>query len=345
MTSLPELVRTEQELDEVLTDPTPALVSFVRTLVGPLVVLGAGGKMGPSLCVRARQAARAGDSDLQVIAISRFSDKQRRSWLEERGVQTRSYDLLDRTAVARLPDAENVVYLVGLKFGTQQNPARTWAVNTLIPAYVAERYSHARIVVLSTGNVYPLVPVESGGSRESDVLAPLGEYAHAAVARERIFEFFAQQHGTRMCLVRLNYALDLRYGVLVDIAERVWHDRAVDVTMGYVNCIWQGDANDVVLRALEQADCPPVPLNVTGTERLSVRSLAALLGTEMGREVTYSGTEAPEALLSDTTRMQGTLGAPGTPIERIVRWTAAWIRQGGTTFGRPTHFEVSDGRY
>lgn len=345
MNPLPERIHTEQHLDDVMAEPSPELVSFVRTLEGPLVVLGAGGKMGPSLCVRAKRAARKAGLDLPVIAISRFSTEEKRSWLKTQGVETLSCDLMDRDAVASLPDARNIIYLVGLKFGTGEDPARTWAVNTLIPAFVMERYPGARIVALSTGNVYPMVPVESGGSRESDELTPVGEYANAAVGRERIFEFWSRENGTAVTLIRLNYALDLRYGVLVDIAKKVWNREPVDVTMGYANCIWQGDANDMILRSLALADCPPAVLNLTGTERLSVREVARRLGERMDRTVECVGSEAPEALLSDTTRMREALGTPATPISRIIEWTAVWIREGGATVGKPTHFEVRDGRY
>src|SRR5260370_6774350 len=247
---IPDLINTEDQLDEVLTCPRQVLVDFIRPLASPLVILGAGGKMGPTLAWLARRAAQAAGHALDIIAVSRFSDAAARSWLEARGVQTLSIDLLNPEALKQLPEAAEVIYLVGRKFGTSENAAQTWAINTLIPAYVAERFPRARMVVLSTGNVYPLVSVSGGGSVETDALTPLGEYGNAAVARERLFEFFAQRYATPMTSLRLNYAVDLRYGVLVDIARRIHAGETVNVTTGYVNCIWQGDANEMILRSL-----------------------------------------------------------------------------------------------
>ncbi len=343
--TLPETIATEDELDEVMTRPSAALKAFIRTLRGPLVVLGAGGKMGPSLCVRACRAADEAGHGLEVVAVSRFSDQAARAGLDARGVRTLACDLMDRKALRDLPDAENVIYLVGMKFGTQQNPARTWAVNTLVPAYVAERYPASRIVALSTGNVYALSPVVGGGSMETDALTPLGEYANAAVARERIFEYGSQQAGTPLVLVRLNYAVDLRYGVLVDLARKVATGAPIDVTMGHFNCIWQGDANDMILRSLDLAASPPMPLNLTGPQVLSVRDVARRQGALMARPVHFVGLEAETALLSDSARACAALGAPPTPLDAMLRWTAHWIERGGPTLDKPTHFEVRDGQY
>ena len=342
---LPDLIRTEAELDEVMTRPPAALTAFVRTLRGPLVVLGAGGKMGPSLCVQARRAADEAGHDLEVIAVSRFTKAEAQDWLEARGVRTLACDLMDRAALDGLPDADNVIYLVGLKFGTQQDPARTWAVNTLIPAYVAERYARSRLVALSTGNVYPLVPAESGGSIETDALTPLGEYANACVARERIFQFYSSRNGTPVALIRLNYALDLRYGILVDIAQNVRAGVPIDVTMGYLNGVWQGDANAMIVRALDLATSPPTPLNLTGPAVLSVRELAHRLGALMDRPVQITGTEADTALLSNPSRACAALGEPPTPLDAVLRWTAHWIQHDGPTLNKPTHFDTWDGRY
>lgn len=343
--SLPETIRSEDELDEVMTRPSPELVAFMRQVRSPLVVLGAGGKMGPSLAVRAKRAAVAAGVELDVIAASRFSDDSARRWLDDRGIETRSVDLFDRQALATLPDAANVIYLVGTKFGTSRDPSRTWAVNTLVPDRVAERYMDAKIVALSTGNVYPFVPADSRGSVESDPIAPQGEYPHAAVARERIFEHHSQRAGTPVALIRLNYAVDLRYGVLVDIGRRVLADEAVDVTMGYLNCIWQGDANDMILRSLAFTTSPPTPLNLTGATVLSVRRLAEEFGRLLGRPVNITGHEAETALLSDSSELRRRLGEPATPFEVVLRWTADWLQSGGRLLGKPTHFEVRDGVY
>ena len=260
-------------------------------------------------------------------------------------MRTQSIDLLDRDGLKKLPAAANVIYLVGRKFGTSQDAARTWASNTLVPAYVAERFCQSHLVVLSTGNVYPLVPIASGGSVETDALTPLGEYANAAIARERLFEFFAQQHGTPVCILHLNYAVEFRYGVLVDIARKVLAGEAVDVTTGYMNCIWQGDANEMILRALALAKTPPQVLNLTGPAVLSVRALALRFGELFGKTVQLTGTEAETALLSNPAQACALLGPPPTPLETVMRWTAHWLQSGGRLLAKPTHFEVRDGRY
>jgi nucleoside-diphosphate-sugar epimerase len=337
-------IRSEEDLDELLTRPQSSLCTDIRTVSSPLVVLGAGGKMGPTLAVLARRAAEAAGHALEVIAVSRFSDDASRAWLEARGVRTLRLDLMERESLACLPDSAHVVYLVGLKFGTSDEPARTWAMNTIVPAHVAERYPRATIVALSTGNVYPLVPVSSPGSAETDPLTPLGEYANAAVARERIFEFFARRNGTPLVLLRLNYAVDLRYGVLVDIARKVHVGEPIDLTMGYFNCIWQGDANDRILRALALAQSPPSALNLTGP-MLSVRNVARQFGELFGKPARLTGTEAETALLSNPARAFELLGPLPTPIDQVIRWTADWIQRGCRLFDKPTHFECRDGKY
>lgn len=341
----PEVIHTEAELDELMTRPRHALIDFIDSVRSPLVILGAGGKMGPSLAVLACRAAQAAKKELEIIAVSRFSDPRARLQLEQAGVHTQSVDLLSRDSLESLPDATNVIYLVGLKFGTSDNPAPTWAINTLVPANVSERYANAQIVALSTGNVYPLTPVSRNGSVESDRLTPLGEYPNAAVARERIFEFFSQKHAISIALIRLNYALDLRYGVLVDIARKVYCGESVDVTMGYLNCIWQGDANEMILRALALTQSPPMAFNLTSPVHYSVRSLAKRFGELFGKEPHIIGTESETALLSNASRICQLLGAPPTPIERIVTWTAHWIMHGGRSLNKPAHFDVRDGKY
>ncbi len=342
---LPEWIETEEDLDEVLTRPSPALVDFIRTLTGRLVILGAGGKMGPTLAVLAQRAAQAAGHPLEVVAVSRFSDPQSRRLLEAYGVHTHAGDLLQATDLAQLPDAANVIYLVGMKFGTAQDPARTWAINCLAPAAAAQRYPHSRIVALSTGNVYPLAPVDSAGSLESDPLRAVGEYANSCLARERIFDYFSQQNGTPLAVIRLNYALDLRYGVLYDIASKVWRGQPVDVTMGYANCIWQGDANDMIIRALALAQSPAQALNLTGLEVLSVRALALKFGELLHKPVEITGTEAPTALLSNARLASQHLQPPATPLDTVLRWTARWVQQGGKSLNKPTHFETRDGGY
>jgi nucleoside-diphosphate-sugar epimerase len=343
--NLPAKVETEEELNELLTRPPEPLVQFIRQIGSPLVVLGASGKMGPSLCVLARRAAEAAGYPLRVVAVSRFSDPRSRQWLEQQGVETIACDLLDRHATDKLPDATHVVYLVGLKFGTQQNPALTWAVNTVVPAHAAERYPAARIVALSTGNVYPFVSIESGGATEDEPPAPVGEYGLTALARERIFEFYSQRNETPTVLLRLNYAVELRYGVLLDIARKVWSGEPLDVRTGRLNCLWQGDANEMILRSFSLTSSPAAIMNLTGPLALSLRTLAFQFGSLMGREPHFTGAEAATALLSNSSRLCSVLGPPVTPLEAVMRWTADWVMLGGSTLGKPTHFEVRSGAF
>ncbi|MBM3878735.1 MAG: NAD-dependent epimerase/dehydratase family protein [Verrucomicrobia bacterium] len=342
---LPEHIHNEAELEDVLTRPSQALVELAKTLTSPLVVLGAGGKMGPSLAVLARRAAEAAGQSLDVVAVSRFRDEPVRQRLEANGVQTVSLDLLEARSLESLPDAENLIYLVGLKFGTSTNPAGTWAVNTLVPSRLLERYPQARVVALSTGNVYPLVEVRRGGSVETDPLTPHGEYANAAVGRERIFEYAAARQGTRVALLRLFYATELRYGVLVDLARKVQAGEAIPLATGYLNCIWLGDANDMTLRALRLAAAPPSVWNLCRPEMVSVRDAACRLGDLLGRRPLFTGAESPTALLGDPRRICGALGPPATDLATLLEWTARWVSHGGRDLGRPTHFEVRDGKY
>lgn len=341
----PDVIPSENELNEILSRPRGPLVEMVGRLKGPLMILGAAGKMGPSLALMVRRAAEAAGKQLEIIAVSRFSSGGSRMWFEGHGIRTLSCDLLKREEVRKLPEAPDILYMVGLKFGTQQNPSMTWAVNTLVPAWVSERYAHSRIVALSTGNVYPLVPVDRGGAKETDALTPVGEYANAAVARERIFEYFSRENATRMAVLRLNYAVELRYGVLLDIAQLVWLEKPVDVTMGCLNCIWQRDANEYAVRALEQASSPPTVYNLTGAQALSVRQLALRFGELMNRQVEIVGREGETALLSDSGELMRTLGEPPMPIDRVMGWIAQWVMSKGPTHGKPTHFEVRDGKY
>ncbi len=343
--TLPALVASETELLDVLTRPSAALVEFITTLPSPLLVLGAGGKMGPSLCVLAKRAAEEAGQSLDLIAVSRFTDAKARSWLEERGIRTITADLLDRQAVQQLPDAPNVINLTGLKFGTAQNPALTWATNTVGPMLAAERFAKSRIVALSTGNVYPLVPVASGGATEEHPLTPLGEYGNAAVARERIFEYFSQRNGTSIALIRLNFAVELRYGVLVDVARRVWEGRPIDVTNAAFNCIWQGDANEMILRSLALTGSPAQAWNLSQPVALQVRDVANRFSELFGKPARLQGTEARDAFLCNAGKICARLGPPPTSLDTVMKWTAHWIRSGGVLWNKSTHFEVRDGAY
>ena len=301
--------------------------------------------MGPTLAVLARRAADEAGHPLEIIAVSRFNDAQTRTWLETRGVTTVQADLLKREDVEALPDSANVLYLVGMKFGTRENPSLTWAVNTLAPANAAARYRSARIVALSTGNVYPLVPVESGGATETTPLTPLGEYANAAVARERIFEHFSRENGTAMALLRLNYAVEYRYGVLVDIARKVWAGEPIDVSNGYFNCIWQGDANEQILRALTLCRTPATAWNLTGHGQVKVREVAEKFAQLLGRPVQFTGVETGTALLSNSSRLCAELGPPETSVDAMIGGIVGWVKAGGRFLNKPTHFEVRDGGY
>jgi hypothetical protein len=343
--TLPKTVQSESELEEVLTRPSVALMEFVRTLTGPLLILGAGGKMGPTLAVLARRAAEAGGRRLEVVAASRFGDQQSREWLERRGVKTLICDLFNEAEVARLPEAETILYLVGLKFGTARSPAATWATNTLLPANVCRRYPGSRVVALSTGNVYPLSAVSRGGSVEGDALTPLGEYANAAVGRERIFEFCSNRNGTAVALLRLCYAVELRYGVLADIARKVHGGKPVELSTGAFNCIWQGDANEMIIRTLALAEAPPSVWNLCRQEVFSVRAVATRLGELLGRPPQFLGEEGETALLANPARLCARLGSPATGLETMLVWTAQWVQSGGRDLGKPTHFEVRNGSY
>lgn len=333
---------TEQELDDLLSTPRAETIAALETCPGDIVILGAGGKMGPTL---ARMAARACGDSRRVIAVSRWSSAAAQRALNDAGVETIRCDLLDPDAVARLPDAANVIFMAGQKFGTSEAPAMTWAMNTIVPAYCAHRYRDARIVAFSTGNLYPLTPVKRGGSREGDAPQPVGDYAASCLGRERVFELYAARNHTRVAIVRLNYAIALRYGVLVDLALRVYRGEVVPVDMGYVNVIWQGDANRIALECLPLATSPPFMVNVTGAELLRVRALAEWFGERFGRPARFTGTERPDALLSDTSRMRETFAAPEVSLDQMREWVAQWIEQGGPLLGKATRFEVRDGRF
>jgi dTDP-4-dehydrorhamnose reductase len=337
--------RDDAELEELLSRPSPEVIDALRRTPGDVMVLGAGGKMGPSLVTMIRRAADTIADGRAVTAVSRFSSADVANRLELDGVRVIRAELGDRTAVAGLPDAPNVIYMAGQKFGTRDLPSLTWAVNTLVPAMVAERYAASRIVAFSTGNVYPLTPAASRGSREGDALTPIGEYANSCVGRERVLEHVSRTRGTPMAIVRLNYAVDLRYGVLVDIAHRVAAGEPVRVDMGYVNVIWQGDANAQAIRALTLATSPPFAINVTGPERLSVRETAIRLGSLLGTAARLEGSEAPDALFSDTSLAQSLFGPPTVSADVLIDWVASWVARGGTRLGKATKFEVRDGRF
>jgi nucleoside-diphosphate-sugar epimerase len=336
---------SEAALEDALSAPSAGLLDSMRSTPGDIVILGAAGKMGPTLSRMARRALDALGTRDRVIAVSRFSSAKAEQSLRECGIETIRCDLLDRDAVAALPDAPNVIFMAGQKFGTRDAPSSTWAMNVVLPSIAAERYAQSRIVAFSTGNVYPLSSVMGGGSRESDAPAPIGEYAMSCLGRERIFEDAAARRGTRVAIVRLNYAIDLRYGVLVDIASRVLTGEPIDVRMGHVNVLWQGDANDWALRCLAHASAPPFVVNVTSRETLSVRELAARIGELLHRAPTFTGTEAPDALLSNASLAHSLFGPPSVPTSTLLEWVAEWVQSGQPLLGKPTHFEERTGAF
>lgn len=335
----------EHALELALSEPDDAVIAALRRCPGDILILGAGGKMGPSLSRMARRALDAdGRMDDTVYAVSRWTDGALKEALDGWRVRTIRTELSARDELAALPDAANVVFMAGQKFGTSEAPERTWLQNAVVPQNCAERFRGARTVVFSTGNVYPLVAASGRGSRESDPLIPTGEYAASCVARERLYALAAGDD-TPIAVIRLNYAVDLRYGVLVDLANRILGNEPVDVTTGWVNVIWQGDANRMALMALAHAANPAAVFNVSGRKSLSVRAQATELGKLLSRTPDIVGQEAATALLTDVGRMLRKLGKPGVSEERLLAWTAQWLAGGGRTLGKPTHYEVRDGAF
>lgn len=339
------IIESEEQLEDLLSQPSGADRQAVGALEGDLLILGAGGKMGPTLARRARRAADEAGVGLRVIAVARFSDPSVRQKLERWGVETLAADLLQEHRLAELPDAPNVIFMAARKFGSTGDEPLTWAMNTYLPARVALRYRNSRIVAFSSGNVYPLVPVVSGGATEATPPDPVGEYAQSVLGRERMFQYFSGLYGTPVALLRLNYAVELRYGVLLDIGRKVFERRPVDLSMGAVNVIWQGDANSICLRAFRLASSPPEILNVTGPETLSVRWIAQRFGEHFGADPVFEGAEAATALLNNAARCHHLFGYPSVSAEQVIEWVAQWIAAGGAILGKPTHFEVRDGKF
>jgi len=339
-------MRTEAELMDVMTTPGERLVGFMKALRGDIIVLGAGGKMGPSLSILAARALNEAKSSHKVIAVSRFSDEAAAVTMREAGVELVSADLMDEAALRALPDAPNVIYMAGRKFGTSGGgESLTWAMNAYLPGRVAERYRSSRIVAFSTGNVQPYLPIAYGGSNEETPPAPVGEYAQSCLGRERVFEYFSRRNGTPVLLYRLSYAIDMRYGVLHDIGLAVYEERPIRVDAGVFVCIWQGDANDWAIRSLDLCASPASILNATGPETLSIRQVAEKFGALFGKPPVFEGQEAREAAFASAAKACGVMGYPSVPAAKLIEWNAEWIASGGVMWDKPTHFEETKGKY
>jgi nucleoside-diphosphate-sugar epimerase len=342
---LPNLIETEEELDEIMSAPSGDLIELMKRLEGDIIILGVAGKIGVNLALGAVNALRAAKVDKRVIGVSRFSNPSDREKLTTFGIETIPCDLLDRTAVENLPSVPNVLFMAGRKFGTSGSEEMTWAMNTVVPAHTAHRFRESRIVAFSTGCVYGDVSSKSGGSVESDPLHPVGDYSQSTVGRERVFQYFSRKNGTPVCLIRLNYAIDLRYGVLREIGEKVFKGLPVDLITGQVNVIWQGDVINQTLLCLEHCASPAAILNMTGPETVSLRYVAREFGELFHREVVFTGEERDSVLLSNAARAADLFGYPRVTLSRMIRWIAHWIEIGGSSLNKPTHFEVRDGNY
>jgi nucleoside-diphosphate-sugar epimerase len=336
--------RSENELEIALSEPTPGVIETMGRLDGDIILLGAAGKMGPSLARMAKRASDRAGVNRRVIAVSRFSTGGEEAFTAH-GVETIRCDLLNEAQVERLPGAANIIYMPGRKFGSTGDESTTWAVNCYLPALVCKKFRAARIVAFSTGNVYPLSRPETGGPSETDAPSPVGEYGMSALGRERMFGYFSQALGIPVAIIRLNYAVDLRYGVVVDIARQILSGERLNLAMGYFNAIWQSDANAMTLRAFDHVAAPPRVFNVTGPDVLSVRRVALQLGTLLGVEPRFAGREAETALLSNAAAAIAALGPLRVSSDQLIEWVAAWLKQGGRVLDRPTHFEARDGKF
>lgn len=336
---------TEEKLDTLLTTPSDALVEDVKKIKGDIMVLGAGGKMGPTLCILAKNAIEKAGVQKRVIAVSRFTDPIATELLHKNNVETISCDLLNTEQLRALPEAENIIYMAGRKFGTDGSEWKTWAMNATLPAFVAEKFQKSNIVVFSSGNIYPIVPLSGGGCSEEDKVSPIGEYTMSCLARERAFEYAANHYGTKIFMYRLNFAVDLRYGVLYDMADRIMKGEPISIATPVLNCIWQGSANEIAIRGLLHAESPAKIMNVTGPETVSIQKTAKMLGKILGKEPIFEGEPGNDAYLNDSAEAMETFGYPAVSIRTLIRWQAEWILDGGRALGKPTHFEERKGSY
>ncbi len=341
----PEKIESERQLEELLSRPSDEVVDLIKNIDGDIIFLGIAGKIGPSIGQMAKRACEKVGVSKRIIGVSRFSNEKEMKHIESLGIECIRGDLLDPGFISSLPKLKNVIYLAGMKFGSEDNLSLTWAMNSYVPAVVAEHFKDSRIVAFSTGCVYPLVHISSGGSKETDPPVAIGEYAQSCLGRERMFEFGSIRYNTPVSLIRLNYAVEMRYGVLVDIALKVKNETPVDLSMGYFNVIWQGDSNDVVLRSLAHCETPAKIFNISGSEILSVREVAIAFGKLFGVEPILTGKEENTALLSNSELAYSVFGKPKTSVHQIIKWTAEWLKSGHNLLGKPTHFEVRDGKY
>ncbi|MDG2384135.1 MAG: NAD(P)-dependent oxidoreductase [Pirellulaceae bacterium] len=343
--SLPGVIQDVVQLETLLSEPSEAAIAAMSKLDGDIMLLGAGGKMGPSLARMLLQASRLAGRNRRVIALSRFSSEQVKTQLAESGIETITCDLRVENAVESLPEVKNIIFMTGTKFGTNRQAARTWAMNVLLPARVCQRFRSSRILAFSTGNVYPFVSTHGRGSVESDSLNPVGEYGMSALGRERIFEYHAQELDIPTTIVRLNYAVETRYGVLVDLAQQVLSRQPIDLTMGFANVIWQADANAMAIAALIDASPEPFIINVAGDEIFSVASVCETFAAIFRRPLLLQGDSAETALLNNAERAYHRYGRPRVPLQRIIEWTADWLSRSLPILGKPTHFEIRNGQF
>ncbi len=331
----------EHGLEDILSEPVDATRDIVTGLKGDIVVLGAGGKMGPTLAMMLKKAS----SSKNIYAVSRFSDKAVRTRIEQAGVKTIQVDLLDESFYSQLPHVENVFYLAGMKFGVTGNQPLTWALNSFLPGLVARRYKNSRIVVFSTGNVYPMVDISGSGASEETAPEPIGEYAQSCLGRERMFEYFSQLHNTPVTLVRLNYANEPRYGIIVDLTCKILNNEPIDLTTGAVNVLWQRDANDYIIRSINLAKSPPAILNIAGPDTVPVRRLAEQIGKELNSRPKFVSEEAPTALLSDASYCFSLFGYPQMSLEQMVSVIVKWVASGKKILNKPTKYDVRNGKF
>jgi nucleoside-diphosphate-sugar epimerase len=338
-------IESVEQLENLLSEPTPGTVETMQRLEGDVILLGVAGKMGPTLARMAKRASELAGVSRRVIGVSRFSSLAQERELQQHGIETVRCDLLDESAVEKLSEVPNVIYMAGMKFGSTNQESLTWAMNTHLPAIICRKFKHSKIVAFSTGNIYGLVPVANGGSVETNAPNPAGEYAMSCLGRERIFEHFSRTLQIPTAIVRLNYACELRYGVLVDLAQQVFAGKPIDLSMSWFNTIWQADANAMTLQCFDHVSTPPFFINITGPEVLNVRDVCEKISRFMDKPVSFSGSESSMALLNNAQRSFQLFGKPCVGAEQLLVWVADWIKNGRGTLCKPTHFESRDGKF